>query len=35
LSTNKRSRMSWCDGAVRERHLSVGGYLDVGAPVAT
>ena len=23
------------DGAVRERHLSVGGYLDVGAPVAT
>ena len=23
------------DGAVRERHLSVGGYLDVGAPVLT
>lgn len=23
------------DGAVRERHLSVGGYLDVGAPVVT
>lgn len=23
------------DGVVRERHLSIGGYLDVGAPVAT
>lgn len=23
------------DGAVRERHLSIGGYLDVGAPVVT
>jgi RND family efflux transporter MFP subunit len=23
------------DGAVRERHLSIGGYLDVGAPVLT